>query len=611
MNHTLETTPGAVTRVSDVEKQLSALWAEVSAQDEDSLIRATTLNLVMYTETPDAAILLGMNVLADHPGRLIIVAVEETEGEAISAEPTIVCKYGFGRVQRAHVCGEQIVLRVGRDGLDKAANAVQSLLIPDQPTYLFWHAEFDLQHPLLLSLDRLSGGLIVDSEMFADPDAGLRTLAQYTESHTFHSNIYDLNWERLLPYCITLANGFDSPTDREALRTIRSVEITHQDSRARSLLLLGWLADRLGWRVAPERDSDSWVARVEGLPAKDNVISLKLGNSINPDTTGGARSLTQITISAGSRTYRLTADQSCLTLISPAGQSVRALGGNKAATLLDRLLNGAGDSDVLFTRALNIAALFSEESISKHAGIVIVEDANALNRMAARKFTTIGRAAISRRDRFTIALSGGTTPKALYELIATSPFKTQLDWSKVHLFWGDERDVPPDHAASNQRMVREALINHLPIPAVNVHELSAGKFPAREAAQLYSEHIRRFFNLKAGEQPEFDLILLGIGDDGHTASLFPHTEALNAPAESIFVANPIPQLETTRLTLTYAAINNAANILVLVSGAKKADILARVLHGAYRPDDYPIQRVNLDGGLFTLIADQAAASKLR
>ncbi len=599
---------GTSAKIADVEKQLSSLWAQLSSADQDAIMRATTLNLIIYTESIERAQMLTNQVPENHPCRLIILALDETMGATLTAEPTIVCRPMFGRIQRANVCLEQIVITTGREGLGKAANAIQSLTIADQPTYLLWLAELDPAHPLLTTLGELSGGLIVDSANFSDPEAGLRALAQLQDSKDFEADLFDLNWERLVPFCAAIARQFESVKDREALSNLKRIEVSHNDRRAEALLLFGWLADRLNWRVAHDQSVDTWTARGLTNPGiTPSLTTLQINN--DEDSPVG---LDSVSISSESRTWSFTYNSADHCIVVQAGNSsgARTAAPDESRLLLDNILNSSG-KNVIFERALSVAALLGGEAVGRRAGVVVVEDAESLTRMAARKFVTFARYAVREHKRFTVALSGGSTPRALYELLATAPFRDEIEWDKTHLFWGDERDVPITHASSNQRMAREALIEKVPIPVENVHGIEAGTLNADEAAIRYESAIRKFFGLKKNEQPEFDLILLGMGEDGHTASLFPHTEALNAPDEAIFVSNPVPQLETKRLTLTFSAINNATNIMLLVAGKGKAEILPKVLHGAYRPDEYPVQRIAPNGGMLTAIADRAAAARLR
>ena len=238
--------------------------------------------------------------------------------------------------------------------------------------------------------------------------------------------------------------------------------------------------------------------------------------------------------------------------------------------------------------------------------IKIVADTAALNRVAAAEFRSAADSAIADHGRFSVALAGGNTPRTVYELLAAES-KTGLRWEKVHIFFGDERSVPPDHPDSNFRMANETLLSQVPIPPANIHRVRAELDP-EAAAKDYEEQLRAGFGLKNGELPRFELVLLGLGDDGHTASLFPGTAALNETAR-LAVENWVQSLKTFRITLTYPVLNHAAEVLFLVSGSGKADILKQVLADSGSAQ-YPAQRIRPENGRLLWLLDQDAARLL-
>ncbi|HUZ02309.1 MAG TPA: 6-phosphogluconolactonase [Thermomicrobiaceae bacterium] len=240
--------------------------------------------------------------------------------------------------------------------------------------------------------------------------------------------------------------------------------------------------------------------------------------------------------------------------------------------------------------------------------VVVVPDATSLAREAARRVVDIARDQIGLRGRLTLALSGGSTPRALFRLLAAPSRVGDVDWSRVHVFWGDERTVPPDDDESNYRMAREALLDHVPVPPEQVHRILAENRPD-EAAAAYEQVLREVFGLAIGEPPDFGLMLLGIGADGHTASLFPGTRALEE-TDRLVVANVVPQLGTTRITVTVPVITEAANILVLVAGADKADAVQRALEAPYDPGQTPSQILRTAAGRVAWLLDEAAAAGL-
>lgn len=232
----------------------------------------------------------------------------------------------------------------------------------------------------------------------------------------------------------------------------------------------------------------------------------------------------------------------------------------------------------------------------------VYNDARELSEAAARMFVEEARRRIDESGRFAVALAGGSTPKMTYEILAREYGGPEdLDWSKVHAFFGDERSVPPDHEDSNYRMAREALLSHVPVGSV--HRMR-GEMEPREAAALYEEELEEFF----GGPPVLDLVLLGIGEDGHTASLFPDTPALDA-RDRWAVENPVEKLNTTRLTLTVPAVDAARKVAFLVAGEGKAEALEEILEGDANPHKYPAKLVRPEAEVAWMV-DRAAARLL-
>jgi 6-phosphogluconolactonase len=234
----------------------------------------------------------------------------------------------------------------------------------------------------------------------------------------------------------------------------------------------------------------------------------------------------------------------------------------------------------------------------------------ATARAAAQLFTDAAVKAAAARGTARIAISGGTTPKAMFALLASpaEPFLKQVPWDKLELYWVDERCVPPDHAESNYRMTKEALLSKVPLPSERVHRME-GELEPEVAAARYEAVIRNTFRLEGAETPTFDLVQLGMGDDGHTASLFPHTDALNEMSH-IVVPNHVPQKDTWRITLTWPVINQGREVAFLIEGGAKTQVLHDVFLGPYQPETYPSQLIRPASGRLTLLLDAAAASKL-
>jgi 6-phosphogluconolactonase len=229
---------------------------------------------------------------------------------------------------------------------------------------------------------------------------------------------------------------------------------------------------------------------------------------------------------------------------------------------------------------------------------------------AAELFTRAAEQAVDARGHARIAISGGSTPKCVFELLADpkEPYLARVPWSRLQLFWVDERCVGPDDPESNYGMTKKAMLDRIPLPAAQVHRME-GELDPEEGAARYEAEIRNTLKLEGAETPTFDLIILGIGPDGHTASLFPHTEGLNNMA-NIVIANHVPQKDTWRLTLTWPVITQGREVAFLIEGGDKAGIVKTVWDGTYNPENWPAQLIRPASGKLTLLLDQAAAAEL-
>ena len=242
--------------------------------------------------------------------------------------------------------------------------------------------------------------------------------------------------------------------------------------------------------------------------------------------------------------------------------------------------------------------------------VVVLPDAGAITRRAAEEFLKAANEAVALKGTFTVALAGGSTPRALYALLSDDPaFRSKMPWDKLHFFFGDERHVPPDSPDSNFRMANEALFSKGLVKPEQITRIK-GEYPDTEKAALeYERALRAYFNLKDGEYPRFDLVLLGMGDEGHTLSLFPGTGALHA-TNRIVVRNWVGKFFTERITLTAPAANQANRVIFLVTRADKAPALKAVLEGPYEPEQLPAQLIQPVNGTLLWLVDQAAGSML-
>ena len=218
--------------------------------------------------------------------------------------------------------------------------------------------------------------------------------------------------------------------------------------------------------------------------------------------------------------------------------------------------------------------------------------------------------AVASRGLARLAISGGSTPKPVFEMLAdpAQPYLARVPWAKTQLFWVDERCVPPADKESNYGMTKSAMLDKVPLPTANVHRME-GELDPEEAASRYESEIRNVFKLEGAETPTFDMVLLGLGPDGHTASLFPHTEGLNEMSR-IVMANHVPQKDVWRLTLTWPVITQARLVAFQIEGEDKAAMVRTVFAGAYDPETWPAQLIRPASGTLTLLMDRAAAAEL-
>jgi len=243
-------------------------------------------------------------------------------------------------------------------------------------------------------------------------------------------------------------------------------------------------------------------------------------------------------------------------------------------------------------------------------GVVVFANPAEVARGAARRFVDYAWQSIAKHGQFMVALSGGNTPRLLFEFLASPEFRGQVDWAKVHVFWGDERAVPPESEESNFGMARRELLVRVPIPLANVHRMEAEKASLGRAANEYEEVLRKYLQLDDRGFPQFHLIFLGMGGDGHTASLFPGTRVTRQTSR--WVSTPmVTKLNARRMTLTLPVLDAAHRVLFLVAGPEKAQILRAVLQTKVDPP-YPSQMVELrEGGLKLFLVDEAAATLLQ
>jgi len=241
--------------------------------------------------------------------------------------------------------------------------------------------------------------------------------------------------------------------------------------------------------------------------------------------------------------------------------------------------------------------------------VLVFPNVEDLSRRVAEEFVRLAQQQIRARGLFRVALSGGSTPKTLYALLAGS-YSKEISWNLVHFFWTDERCVGPEHPESNYRMARETLLSRVPLPSINVHRIPTDAASPERVASMYEQLLRTFFKLQERSWPEFDLVLLGLGEDGHVASLFAGSQALRETQRLTAISrggNP----PLSRVTLTVPVFNRARHLFWLVAGEPKASIVQAVLKGGPQPQELPARRIQPISGEALWFLDEAAAAGLQ
>jgi 6-phosphogluconolactonase len=236
----------------------------------------------------------------------------------------------------------------------------------------------------------------------------------------------------------------------------------------------------------------------------------------------------------------------------------------------------------------------------------ICKDNDELSVEVAEWMTDYVAATLKKQDRFTLVLSGGSTPHKLNTLLTASPYKEKIDWGKLHIFWGDERYVPFEDDRNNAKMAFDTLLNYVPVPAAQIHVMRTD-IPPEESAARYEKILQQYFRISIPATTTFDLVLLGMGDDGHTLSLFPGTHVMHVE-DKLTTSLFLKQQDMYRITLTAPVVNQAACVAFLVSGAGKAVALQQVMEGDYKPDMYPSQVIKPIYGELHWFVDEAAAA---
>ncbi|GEM_PF-289017 len=544
--------------------------------------RLTTTNLVVVCSGPDQVRGLGLllgELCAEFPCRCLVAVLDpEAEKGTLQGWASLTCHPH----RRQHMCCEQVILYCPGGQGESVPSLVSATLLPEVPTLSWWRGEPPFGTHLLEQVLELSDRVVFDSADF--PVSRMESVqALVTDRYHQEQAFSDLSWGRLEEWREEIASLFDPPEATECLSALAQVEIRFVPGPdpvpPQPLLLAGWLASRLGWRPVPMTwADDAFVARLSGGSGR---VELRLVPVWAEGQSG--RPVGLVAKTRQGREFRV--DE-----VRPRRRGGRDVWKSGLEPEVARRLEQMGrelstlSRDVVYQETLESALEVAFQAPEPRLQVVADLAEAAADHLEARLREQEGP--------FRLALAGGSTPRRLYSLLA----ERDLPWERLRIFLGDERAVPEDHPDSNFRMVRETLLAGSTLQSEQVFRWETERGPD-EAARVYAQALDREF---AGAPPCFDLVLLGLGEDGHTASLFPGSPALQV-FDRATAANPLGPGKGSRLTLTLPVLNLARSAMFLVGGRAKASILRRVLAGG----PFPASRVRgREGTLF--LADREA-----
>lgn len=592
-----------------------------------NIIRASALNLLVYTEDKETSeqqtdMLVALS--SSFPCRAFILHDdhEHPDENITAAVNAFYTKIATG----LQICLEEVYLHAQSEARRRLSHTTLGALLPDLPVYMLSHAKAPWDNSTVPRLFRFASRMIVDSSTFSEPKKDLPDYAAMLNENKRRVAFSDLNWTRLAGWRTLMAQFFDATYSEGLLERVNRIFIKYDASRpnlgyTQALYLVSWLAVKLKWQFLgklKEPEPNTFV--IEMLQGGRRVeCELLPATPESEVSVHGIQSFCLYAVERDSNTsfcLHRTAQASSLRTVATVKGQVYERTAQLPDTSIAELVRdelGIVGRDETFESVVELAARLSQgqsSTRSLQAATRLVEDSvEGIHRRAAGKFVALCREAISERGRFTVALSGGSTPRGLYELLASPEFSSKIHWDRVFVFFGDERCVPPDNERSNYRMASESLISKVPIPPSNIRRIYAEDPDKDAVARLYSNKIRELFKIRESELPVFDLILLGMGGDGHTASLFPGTGGTKE-TEKLVVANYVEKLKEFRITLTYPTINNAMNVMFLVAGADKGEAVKAIFGDAYHPDIYPAQAVQPTFGRTLWVMDKPAAALL-
>jgi 6-phosphogluconolactonase len=570
---------GATIAPEKILKELAELWVDSGKQEQADggagVLRACSMTLVVLAEAGGDTQDFGETIAAlmpEHPARTVLVRLSGAGDRSLEGRVYSQCWMPFG--QRRQICCEQVEITVSDAGLADLRSVVLPLMVADLPLIVWCRSARLLAMPEFRAIAEMAQKVVLDSAAVAGeaPDA-LRRARNLAASGVM---LGDLAWTRLTRWREMLAQVFENQQNAAQLARIASIDVEWGGSyHALALYLGAWVRDSL--------------ARLGLNPS--------LGFSRAPD--------------GNSLRVRLTGEGIAVELVREDDRMVVTVNGASQCTnlpkptdyLLMREELGIVRHDPVFESALVSAERLAHPIRVMSLQKVIAPDAQWAADACAKHILGLVETALAARGRASLAISGGSTPKLMFQTMAKMPFA----WDRINLFFVDERCVPPADSASNYKLANENLIAPAQIPAANVHRVM-GELAPTEAAERYAAEIREFFGLQAGEMPQFDIVHRGMGPDAHTASLFPGDPLID-DRTGITAATFASKFNQWRVTLLPGVLLAARNTVFLVAGEDKVEALRAVFHEAYDPKKYPSQLGN-DGNSVAWFLDEAAAKGL-
>ena len=526
-------------------KELEALWVDLGKADPDkkaAVLRACAMTFLVVLEQEEDAHAAGealAELIHENPSRAIVLRINPEDGDQLEARVLAQCWMPFGR--RQQICCEQIEISASVSRLEEIPRIVMGLTVADLPVVLWCRSARLYADPRFAHLLPLVDKLVIDTATFARPEDGIAFIRNLSSQRV----VADLTWTRLTPWREMVAVLFDEPARRKLLANVANVIVRHAGPVApvSARYLAGWLRATMPAPARIRFESAALPAIVFQGPGVDASIHLDGGWA-------------ELKLNACS-------DRAAF----PERVNWQLL--REELAILGR--------DSVFDNSVRMSV---EQEVYPTPAAAAEACAKRIEAILAERLQTAPRASI--------AVSGGSTPKLLFEALRSA----HLDWKRVHWFWVDERAVPPDDENSNYAMANRAILTPAGIPAANIHRILGENAPER-AALDYAAELRSFFQPKHDEMPEFDVIHLGMGEEGHTASLFPG-EPLVADRENLTAAVSAPKPPHLRVTLLPGVILAARHIVMLVAGADKCWALKSIFGSLRNPMHWPAQMV-VDG----------------